>query len=57
VTPLGMIGPGTNALRVQAGGDIWNLTGGKPVPAGSGDVAPGQRLVIGPLVVDVMEVR
>jgi hypothetical protein len=57
VSPLGMIGVGAGALRVQAGGDIWNLTSGKPVPAGTGDVMPGQRLVIGPLVVDVMEVR
>lgn len=53
--PLGVVGGEANGLRTHGGTDLWAIEGGKPRAAGQQLWPPGSRLVIGPLVVDVVE--
>lgn len=52
---IGIIGGNPQGFETHSGEDLWILAGGKAQPAGRATHPPGSRLVIGPLVVDVME--
>jgi hypothetical protein len=51
---IGLVGANPQGFETHAGEDLWMLHGGKAVPAGRATHPPGSRLVIGPLVVDVV---
>ncbi len=51
---IGLVGANPQGFETHSGEDLWVLAGGKASPAGRATHPPGSRLVIGPLVVDVM---
>jgi hypothetical protein len=51
---IGLIGGNSQGFETHAGEDLWVIENGKAAPAGTATHPIGSRLVIGPLVVDVV---
>jgi len=54
IAPLGQVGGNPQGFETHGGADLWRLDGAKPSPAGQATWPPGSRLVVGPLVVEVV---
>lgn len=54
IAPLGLVGGNPGGFETLGGADLWRLDGSKASPAGEATWPPGSRLVIGPLVVEVV---
>jgi hypothetical protein len=51
---IGLVGGNAQGFETHAGEDLWMIEDGKALPAGTATHPVGSRLVIGPLVVDVV---
>jgi hypothetical protein len=51
---IGLVGGNPQGFETHSGEDLWVLNGGKASPAGRATWPVGSRLVVGPLVVDVV---
>jgi hypothetical protein len=52
--PIGLIGGNPQGFETHGGEDLWMINEGKAAPAGTATHPVGSRLVVGPLVVDVV---
>jgi hypothetical protein len=51
---IGLVGGNPQGFETHGGEDLWIIENGKAVPAGTATHPAGSRLVIGPLIVDVI---
>jgi hypothetical protein len=51
---IGLVGGNAQGFETHGGDDLWIFDNGKVAPAGKATHPIGSRLIIGPLVVDVV---